>query len=145
MYAKLLKDGAIQAPYYLKDLQRDNPNTSFPSTLTAEVLATFNAVPVVETTPPEVDRSINQLTYEVLLQNGEYKQVWAVTPLAEDLAAQRVRDIRDGKLKATDWTQIPDATVDKVAWAAYRQSLRDVPQQPGFPHSVTWPSEPTGT
>lgn len=54
-----------------------------------------------------------------------------------------VRAKRDGLLINSDWTQVDDSPVDKSAWATYRQSLRDVPTQAGFPNSVTWPSEPT--
>jgi len=53
-----------------------------------------------------------------------------------------VRSDRDKRLADCDWTQVADAPVDKTVWATYRQSLRDVPQQPGFPWNVTWPSQP---
>ena len=61
---------------------------------------------------------------------------------ADDRAAAEVRKERDAKLAATDWTQVADAPVDKTAWATYRQSLRDVPSQSGFPNEVIWPVEP---
>lgn len=54
-----------------------------------------------------------------------------------------VRQQRDALLTACDWTQvldIPQAT--REAWAAYRQALRDVPQQSGFPLNVVWPQKP---
>jgi hypothetical protein len=54
----------------------------------------------------------------------------------------QVRVARDGLLSASDWTQVSDAPVDKAAWAAYRQALRDIPQQAGFPENVTWPITP---
>lgn len=38
-----------------------------------------------------------------------------------------IREARNNALKDTDWTQIPDSTVDKQAWADYRQALRDLP------------------
>jgi hypothetical protein len=57
-------------------------------------------------------------------------------------AAGGVRATRDMKLKASDWTQMPDAPVDKQAWATYRQALRDVPAQAGFPFDVSWPVAP---
>ena len=56
--------------------------------------------------------------------------------------AKSVRTARDEKLKDSDWTQIADAPVDKEIWATYRQALRDVPIQPGFPWEVTWPTQP---
>ena len=56
--------------------------------------------------------------------------------------AERVRTERDRLLTASDWTQIADAPVDQAAWAAYRQALRDIPQQAGFPRDVAWPQKP---
>jgi len=61
---------------------------------------------------------------------------------ANDRAASALRTERDVKLTESDWTQVADAPVDKAAWATYRQSLRDVPSQSGFPNEVTWPTEP---
>jgi hypothetical protein len=56
--------------------------------------------------------------------------------------ATNVRNQRTEKLKDCDWTQIADSTADKEAWATYRQALRDVPSQAGFPWTVTWPTQP---
>jgi hypothetical protein len=51
-----------------------------------------------------------------------------------DILAARMRVYRDARLAASDWTQAADAPVDREAWAAYRQALRDFP--------ATWePSE----
>jgi hypothetical protein len=56
--------------------------------------------------------------------------------------AKSARQSRDQMLKDSDWTQIADSTADKVAWATYRQALRDVPAQSGFPWDITWPDAP---
>ena len=56
--------------------------------------------------------------------------------------AKSVRATRGEKLKDTDWTQVADAPVDKAAWATYRQALRDVTEQAGFPWAVEWPVAP---
>jgi len=56
--------------------------------------------------------------------------------------AKSVRASRDEKLKDCDWTQVADAPVDKAVWATYRQALRDVTTQTGFPWTITWPDEP---
>lgn len=67
-------------------------------------------------------------------------------PSAEELAAQaasNARALRNQLLVETDWTQsvdVPQATKDK--WATYRQALRDVPQQAGFPDNIQWPTKP---
>jgi hypothetical protein len=60
-----------------------------------------------------------------------------------DPTNERARLDRDKRLAITDWTQMPDvsqATKDK--WAPYRQALRDVPQQAGFPDTIVWPTAP---
>jgi hypothetical protein len=56
--------------------------------------------------------------------------------------AKSVRTSRGEKLKDSDWTQVADAPVDKAAWATYRQALRDVTGQQGFPWTITWPTQP---
>lgn len=73
---------------------------------------------------------------------------WA-EPLAvePDLAAMATaaRTRRDAMLAACDWTQIGDAPLSspgKAGWKAYRAALRAVPDQPGFPGSITWPEPP---
>tara|TARA_R110002126_G_scaffold157373_1_gene304923 strand:- start:52 stop:549 length:498 start_codon:yes stop_codon:yes gene_type:complete len=56
--------------------------------------------------------------------------------------AKSVRTSRTEKLKDCDWTQIADSTADKTAWATYRQALRDITAQSGFPWTITWPDAP---
>ena len=53
-----------------------------------------------------------------------------------------IRQERSTKLKDCDWTQAADSPVNKETWATYRQSLRDVPLQEGFPWTITWPTQP---
>lgn len=57
--------------------------------------------------------------------------------------AKSVRADRNARIAETDWTQgkdIPDNI--SSAWAAYRQALRDVPSQTGFPWDIQWPTQP---
>ena len=56
--------------------------------------------------------------------------------------AANVRRQRTEMLKDCDWTQIADSTADKTAWATYRQTLRDITGQAGFPWTITWPDAP---
>jgi len=56
--------------------------------------------------------------------------------------AKSVRANRDAKLAECDWTQVADAPVDKTVWATYRQALRDITAQEGFPWTITWPDAP---
>jgi hypothetical protein len=68
------------------------------------------------------------------------EQAWADG--ANDRAAVQVREERDAKLAACDWRALSDVTLS-TEWRTYRQTLRDVSTQAGFPNSVTWPTEPS--
>jgi len=59
--------------------------------------------------------------------------------------AKGIREQRDVLLDESDFTMFPDAPVANIEpWKTYRQALRDIPQQDGFPHDVTWPTHPDG-
>ena len=63
----------------------------------------------------------------------------------DDKAAEAVRKERDEKLAATDWRVIKAYETGSnipAEWELYRQALRDITTQEGFPHTVTWPEEP---
>lgn len=68
-------------------------------------------------------------------------EIWFDARTDDDFA-QEARRKRDGLLIQSDWTQMPDAPVDKAAWAIYRQELRDITKQSGFPLEVIWPNKP---
>jgi hypothetical protein len=56
-----------------------------------------------------------------------------------------IRTKRNSLLLKSDWTQYPDCPLtaeQKSAWATYRQALRDITTQSGFPTNVTWPTQP---
>ena len=58
------------------------------------------------------------------------------------IEGDNIRAYRNTLLSECDWTQLPDAPVNQQAWAAYRQALRDVTGQAGFPWDVQWPEIP---
>lgn len=62
------------------------------------------------------------------------------------MTAEEARAKRDKLLAATDWTQVLDSPIDaetREAYRVYRQALRDIPEQEGFPETITWPELPT--
>lgn len=65
--------------------------------------------------------------------------------LTASYPAALIRDKRDALLTGCDWTQMSDSTptAGKPAWVTYRQSLRDLTKQSGFPSNVVWPAPPT--
>ena len=75
--------------------------------------------------------------------------VRVVSKTQEDLDAEasaqtdELRIKRNRLLLDSDWTQLADSQVDKVAWATYRQALRDLPQNITDPFNPVWPVKPT--
>lgn len=60
--------------------------------------------------------------------------------------SQEVRARRHSDLFMCDWTQLADSPLSaekKAEWTAYRQALRDITNQVGFPWDITWPTKPT--
>ena len=70
------------------------------------------------------------------------EQEAAYKAMKDAMHAANVRQQRNDKLKDSDWTQLADSPVDKAAWAAYRQALRDITAQAGFPWTIDWPAQP---
>lgn len=159
MYAKI-KDGlVVQFPYGMSDMQTENPHTNysgsfdvveiFPTTEAATIHG-YEVVPVTLLSTPEYDSNTQQITFGVPTQaDGEWTVAWVVTDktseqlsFALESKKGEVRKERNNRLTASDWTQLADAQVDKTAWATYRQALRDIPSQAGFPWDVTYPTAP---
>ncbi len=148
----VLTDGQAvkKYPYTLADLKRDNPHVSFPQVLTDAVLAEWGVHPVAAVNPPAFDYgSQSCLRTDPTYIGGRWVEAWEVVPATTEESAERhteiaaqVRAQRNDLLAASDWTQLPDAQVDKQAWAAYRQDLRNITKQSGFPWAVTLPTEP---
>lgn len=82
----------------------------------------------------------------VVMPNNEAWEAWkAEQPDPAEALAEGARAQRDALLSACDWTQMVDSPLseeEKAAYQTYRQALRDVPQQEGFPETINWPEEP---
>ena len=137
-------------PYLFGDLQRDNPNTSYPANPSDETLAEWNVFPVTNKPTPDYNlatQNCNQVNPTLI--DDTWVMTWAVTPATPEQIAERlnakeaeVRSDRNRRLGNCDWTQLHDAPVLPAPWAAYRQQLRDVTAQAGFPWNVVWPVAP---
>lgn len=66
----------------------------------------------------------------------------AVAAQDEETAALAARSIRNKLLSDSDSEMVEDRPSDKEAWATYRQALRDLTEQAGFPFEIEWPQAP---
>lgn len=158
MFAEIKNGTVVRFPYDYDTLCQENPSTAFPGGThllvlyagTEANLAGASLVPVIEASKPEFNESTQKLIALAPVFNGsQWVCEWGIDSLTTDELAQantqkaaKVREQRNQKLKDTDWTQVADAPVDQAAWATYRQALRDVPSQVGFPWDIQWPVEP---
>jgi len=87
----------------------------------------------------EIKNNMMQYAY---FRNGEIQYSIDESALDLQLALTQLRAERNRLLAACDWTQAADAPVDRAAWAAYRQALRDLPANTADPRDPQWPSPP---
>lgn len=151
LYVKAINNIISAYPYTQTDLIRDNPSTSFPAGgVSPADLAEWNVFPVHFSEQPSIDPLAQKLIeLPPVFDGSSWIQQWSVENLSQeeisamtDAQASAIRNDRNARLVACDWTQLADAPVDGAAWAAYRQNLRDIPSQAGFPWNVIWPVEP---
>jgi hypothetical protein len=129
------------------------PNTSFPSQWTPALVEELGLDPVFESPTPTTTR------YQVAFKDGVEQDAqgrwlwkWSISEMDDETkaakdaeAAKAVRATRDGKLAECDWVVIKNLELNQNipgVWEVYRQGLRDVPAQAGFPHDITWPAKP---
>jgi len=124
------------------------PQTSFTSSGPSDEFLAANSAMKVNAWMP-YDEMTEKLSACEPYIDGEWVYTVEVLPLTpEDIEARNeaqansVRTQRDRLLVECDWTQLPDSPVDPLPWRTYRQELRDVPQQAGFPWAVVWPVSP---
>lgn len=139
----IYKDGVVA------DYRSIFANTSFPPNGPSDEFLTEQGAYKVNVFLPHDQMTEKLVSCPPYVQDG-----WAYTVEVQpktqeeidadrDAEASRVRADRNRRLADCDWTQgkdIPDAT--STPWAGYRQELRDVPDQPGFPWEVIWPVQP---
>ena len=147
----------------ISEFRAGYPNTSFPKVITSDILDSFGYDPVLNGPAATVTAPYGVSTRDGVEEiDGQWFTRFVAGPVFTDNdeataaeqetayragvdadAAERVRIERNQKLADTDWTQLADSSANATAWGTYRQALRDLPSTEGFPHNVTWPSEPS--
>lgn len=152
MFIKI-QDGAPVGYPILENNLRQILGDDLPKIVTPEIVEPYDYGIYEFTNRPYTER------YEKLIeespkraQDGIYYQSWKIVhmneeeQLAVDTAKSReMRMLRDQRLVESDWSQLPDAPLtesQKIAWIDYRDQLRKVPSQQGFPWIIEWPAQP---
>ena len=144
------------------EIRKLNPNVSLPKVWNSNVYEALGIDPVLATPEPTPSAAYKTVVRDGAEQDSSdnWVQKWSEQDMFADTeeatkseqetayqaqldaaAASVARSERDAKLTETDWMGMSDVTM-LADWATYRQALRDVPAQSGFPNSITWPDEP---
>lgn len=148
MQVRIRQTGAVMYESEFRAYQKANKGPSWNITTTA-VLDTLGADVVFE--GPQAQPTRYQFAFRDGVEqiNGKWYTKYSVADMDQEAKdaldttqAEAMRKQRNEKLAESDWTQVADAPVDKAVWATYRQALRDVTTQSGFPWEITWPDAP---
>jgi len=156
MFVKITNGSVDTYPYSVGQLRRDNPNTSFPKTVSAATMAAYGMYPVSYEAAPDYDAATHRLEISNTpsLVNGEWKLTKTVVALTaneiqarDENTAYSNRTKRNKLLADSDWTQMNDSplsSADKTAWAVYRDELRNITDQDYWPNMSDddWPVSP---
>jgi len=126
------------------------PSTSFPATLTSDVVENLGYGLFEFSTIPDAGKHQKVIEVDAICdKNKIWRQTFELAEMSDKEKAEsdadkeiKTRLARNYLLMNCDWTQLPDSPADHEAWATYRQELRDVTAQEGFPWDVTWPEAP---
>lgn len=148
MFIKL--NNGVAQDYTIGQLRKDNRNTSFPRTMTEELLADYDVYPAVHAAMPTYDEATQRVSQNGVATavDGVWTYGYTVDALTDEevaaVLAQKasgVRTDRDSRLAVTDFHALTDTDMSE-AMTTYRQALRDIPEQDGFPNEINWPTEP---
>jgi len=127
-----------------------HPNVSLPKVWGVNVHESLGIDPVASTSAPAPSSVYKKISLNGVVQDsdGNWQQAWSEEDMSADertaydaSVALLERENRDNLLKATDHYGLSDVSMTE-AMTTYRQALRDVPQQEGFPQAITWPTKP---
>jgi hypothetical protein len=146
-YARIENGVAVEFPLYEGDLANRFPDLLFPMDTHGTPIP--DGYVVVKGTNPPYNLAYTYALGVPTIQDGVWATNWIETPRSDEEKARIQSAVEDGvrsdrnvRLAKSDWTQLADAPVDAASWVPYRQALRDITTQPGFPWTVTWPESP---
>jgi hypothetical protein len=153
------------------EIRRSMPNTSLPRVWTSSICDSLGIDPVLAAPAPTPSGEYKSVGRNGVVQdaNGNWVQAYVERDMFADYvdeegvtvtkasqeeaytatknaeAALAARNTRDGLIASCDWMAIKAfeaGTTVGTEWATYRQALRDVSAQAGFPNDITWPTQP---
>lgn len=148
MEIRIRETGAVMYESEFRSYLQANNGPSY-DTLTHDIAESLGVDVVLE--GPQASPTRYQVAYRDGVEQigGAWFTKYSVADMDADAIAAKdaeqakaAREQRSAKLAESDWTQLTDAPINSALWAVYRQQLRDVPSQVGFPWGINWPTQP---
>jgi len=152
-YVKVIDDAVGKYPYDVRQLRRDNPNTSFPNRVSDEMMADWDVFPVTEKDMTDYDERIKNCVKnsQPAFEGGNWTVSWTVSDKTAEETSQyndnlsvKMRVERNTRLAETDFHALSDVTMGD-AMKGYRQRLRDITEHSNWPNlkDTDWPTIPS--
>jgi len=131
-----------------QEFRKRHKNTSFSRLLDEDLLDAFDTDIVFEGPqkqgPPPYSQTYRDGVEKI---NGRWYTKYSIRqqdkePIDKQYA-ENIRNRRNNLIKESDWRAVSDRKLEPE-WKEYRQALRDISKQEGFPHDVKWPVDPDG-
>lgn len=148
LLVKIVNNEITAYPYTIQQFREENKQTSLPHDISEEFLAEHGVFRVYESPwPGNIDAGLYRIWQDapVKKEDGRWYMKYNSGPWPEDVAIANMRNRRNGMIKDTDWRAYPDSpgtAEERQAWLDYRQALRDITNQAGFPFNIVWPAIP---
>lgn len=148
LLVKVKNDAIVAFPYTVQQFRAEMSHISLPHDLSEELLAEHGVYRVHDSPwPAHVDAGLFRIwqANPIKKEDGRWYINYAWAQFTEDVASANMRNRRNSMIKDTDWRAYPDSpgtAEERQAWLDYRQALRDITNQAGFPFNIVWPTIP---
>jgi hypothetical protein len=143
MYAKIIDGKLVKFPYTLEEMRAENPDAWVSDEPTDEELAACNANRAVMGPNPTQSSRTHSFTLSFTdNEDGSVTIIPVPHELDRNMAEFNMRSARDSALTRCDWVitrAFEEGQPVPANYLDYRNALRDLPSQPGFPYDYVWP------
>ena len=143
MYAKIINGALVKYPYSLEEMRAENPEVAIDDEPTNVQLAACNAKRAARgPSPTQSSRTHSFSTSFTTNDDGSVSIIFVPHELDRNVAEFNMRSARDSALTRCDWVitrAFEEGNPVPANYLAYRNALRDLPAQAGFPYDYVWP------
>jgi len=154
MYIKIENGQPVGHPLVAQNMWYLFPDFNWNRVITSDMVSElgYSIYEFTQMPQPTRYKKVIEVTPELNSSNGIYYQKWQIVDMTDEekTAVDNTQNViarkdRNLRLQQTDWVLLPDSPLtesQKQNFILYRQQLRDIPEQSGFPWDISWPIYP---